>query len=68
MTIVREVFALGQANGIWVVAHRGSEVSGLHAVLALADRPLTEAGRPRVVGGRRSATGRSARRPDPVSG
>ncbi|MGE3912104.1 MAG: enolase C-terminal domain-like protein, partial [Chloroflexota bacterium] len=48
MTTMREVFALGQANGIWVVPHRGSEVWGLHAILALADRPLAEGGRPWV--------------------
>lgn len=48
MTVMREVFALGQANGIWVVPHRGSEVWGLHAILALADRPLAEGGRPWV--------------------
>jgi L-rhamnonate dehydratase len=46
MTVVRQIFALGQANGIWVVPHRGSEVWGLHAILALADRPLAEGGRP----------------------
>lgn len=48
MTVMREVFALGQANGIWVVPHRGSEVWGLHAILALADQPLAEGGRPWV--------------------
>jgi L-rhamnonate dehydratase len=48
MTVMRDVFALGQANGIWVVPHRGSEVWGLHAILALADRPLAEGGRPWV--------------------
>ncbi|MFN8633388.1 MAG: enolase C-terminal domain-like protein [Chloroflexota bacterium] len=48
MTTMREIFALGQANGIWVVPHRGSEVWGLHAILALADRPLAEGGRPWV--------------------
>lgn len=48
MTVMRELFALGQANGIWVVPHRGSEVWGLHAILALADRPLAEGGRPWV--------------------
>ena len=31
MTVMRDIFALGQANGIWVVPHRGSEVWGLHA-------------------------------------
>ena len=46
MTVMRDIFALGQANGIWVVPHRGSEVWGLHATLALADRPLAEGGRP----------------------
>jgi L-rhamnonate dehydratase len=46
MTVLRDIFALGQANGIWVVPHRGSEVWGLHATLALADRPLAEGGRP----------------------
>ena len=40
------IASLGQANGIWVVPHRGSEVWGLHAILALADRPLAEGGRP----------------------
>jgi L-alanine-DL-glutamate epimerase-like enolase superfamily enzyme len=48
MTVMRDIFALGQANGIWVVPHRGSEVWGLHAILALADRPLAEGGRPWV--------------------
>jgi L-alanine-DL-glutamate epimerase-like enolase superfamily enzyme len=48
MTVMRDIFALGQANGIWVVPHRGSEVWGLHAILALADTPLAEAGRPWV--------------------
>jgi L-alanine-DL-glutamate epimerase-like enolase superfamily enzyme len=48
MTVMRELFALGQANGIWVVPHRGSEVWGLHAILALANRPLAEGGRPWV--------------------
>jgi L-alanine-DL-glutamate epimerase-like enolase superfamily enzyme len=48
MTVMRQVFELGQANGIWVVPHRGSEVWGLHAILALADRPLAEGGRPWV--------------------
>jgi L-rhamnonate dehydratase len=38
MTVMRELFALGQANEVW----------GLHAILALADRPLAEAGRPWV--------------------
>jgi L-rhamnonate dehydratase len=46
MTVMREVFTLGQSNGMWVVPHRGSEVWGLHAILALADRPLAEGGRP----------------------
>lgn len=48
MTVMRQIFDLGQANGIWVVPHRGSEVWGLHAILALADRPLAEGGRPWV--------------------
>lgn len=48
MTVMRELFAMGQANGIWVVPHRGSEVWGLHAILALADQPLAEGGRPWV--------------------
>ena len=46
MTVMRDIFALGQANGIWVVPHRGSEVWGFHAILALAGRPLAEGGRP----------------------
>jgi len=48
MTVLRDIFALGQANDIWVVPHRGSEVWGLHAILALADKPLAEGGRPWV--------------------
>jgi L-alanine-DL-glutamate epimerase-like enolase superfamily enzyme len=48
MTALRDIIALGQANGIWVVPHRGSEVWGLHAILALADKPLAEGGRPWV--------------------
>lgn len=48
MTVLRQIFALGQEHGIWVVPHRGSEAWGLHAILALADRPLAEGGRPWV--------------------
>ena len=46
LTQLRKIVALGQTNGIWVVPHRGSEVWGLHAIAALADRPLAERGRP----------------------
>ncbi|MBA3429633.1 MAG: mandelate racemase/muconate lactonizing enzyme family protein [Actinobacteria bacterium] len=48
MTTMRQIFELGQANGIWVVPHRGSEVWGLHAIFGLSDRPLAETGRPWV--------------------
>ncbi|MCC6174819.1 MAG: hypothetical protein IT305_05915 [Chloroflexi bacterium] len=60
MTVMKQLFPLGQANGAWVVPHRGGEIWGLHAIAALADRPLAETGRPwvtwvqgqpRVVGG-----------------
>ena len=61
MTVMRDIFSLGQANGIWVVPHRGSEVWGLHAILALADRPLAEGGRPWVTWVRASRPSSGAR-------
>ena len=48
MTVMKQVFELGQANGAWVVPHRGCEVWGLHTLFALSDRPLAETGRPWV--------------------
>jgi L-rhamnonate dehydratase len=48
LTQLRKIIALGQANGIWVVPHRGAEVWGLHAIAALCDNPLAESGRPWV--------------------
>lgn len=48
MTQLRNIVALGQEAGIWVVPHRGVEVWGLHAIAALSDNPLAESGRPWV--------------------
>lgn len=46
LTQLKRIVELGQANGLWVVPHRGCEVWGLHAIAALSDRPLAEEGRP----------------------
>jgi L-rhamnonate dehydratase len=46
LTVLRQLFALGEAHGLWVVPHRGGEVWGLHAIAALSPRPLAESGRP----------------------
>jgi L-rhamnonate dehydratase len=48
MTAMREIFRMAEGQDVWVVPHRGCEVWGLHAILALADRPLAETGRPWV--------------------
>jgi L-rhamnonate dehydratase len=62
LTQVRQVYALAQTHGVRVVPHRGSEVFGLHAVLALeAGAPLAESGRPWMdwLGGRQLVGGRA---------
>ena len=48
LTVLRAVFELGAASGLWVVPHRGAEVWGLHAIAALSPAPLAESGRPWV--------------------
>lgn len=61
MTQLVEIYRLAGEHDIRVVPHRGSEVYGLHAVLALpTTRPLAESGRPWMewVGGRRIDAGR----------
>jgi L-rhamnonate dehydratase len=67
LTQVREIYGLAQTHGVRVVPHRGSEVFGLHAVLALeAGVPLAESGRPWMdwVGGRELAAGRARLKAD----
>ena len=67
LTQLREIYGLGQTHGVRVVPHRGSEVFGLHAVLALeAGVPLAESGRPWMdwVGGRELVAGRARLAPD----
>jgi L-rhamnonate dehydratase len=62
MTQLVEIYRLAGEHDIRVVPHRGSEVYGLHAVLALpTTRPLAESGRPWMewVGGRRIDAGRA---------
>ena len=62
LTQVRQIYAQALTHGARVVPHRGSEVFGLHAVLALeAGAPLAESGRPWMdwVGGRELAGGRA---------
>jgi L-rhamnonate dehydratase len=46
MTELKKIFAMAGPDRIWVVPHRGAEVWGLHAIVALAARPLAEEGRP----------------------
>jgi L-alanine-DL-glutamate epimerase-like enolase superfamily enzyme len=45
LTQLKRIFELAPPD-IWLVPHRGCEVWGLHAIAALADRPLAEDGRP----------------------
>lgn len=62
LTQLREIYGLAQTHGVRVVPHRGSEVFGLHAILALeAGVPLAESGRPWMdwVGGCELVAGRA---------
>lgn len=62
LTQLRQIYAMAQAHNVRVVPHRGSEVLGLHAVVALeAGAPLAESGRPWMewVGGRQLTGGRA---------
>ncbi|HCL28088.1 MAG TPA: hypothetical protein DIC52_06605 [Candidatus Latescibacteria bacterium] len=62
LTQLRQIYALGRTHNVRVVPHRGSEVFGLHAILALeAGAPLAESGRPWMewVGGRELSGGRA---------
>ena len=62
MTQLRQIYAMAQTRGVRVVPHRGSEVFGLHAIVALeAGAPIAESGRPWMewVGGRQLTGGRA---------